>query len=208
MSRINSLILIIIIMILSALQPVGADAVSEALSDRTDELLFGGDLDIDGAGIGGRDVIPEIYASRNFEPLWTEAARIQELLALLDTAPEHGLDPDDYYVAQIRSLVAQLETSDVALDVADLDILSTAALLRFGYHQVFGKVNPASLDSNINFRREFLYEKGPVKAIPMVITSPRSLEEQINEAVPRGPVYQALQQALADPIFLPGLCVN
>ena len=192
------LILLVFVIFLTAFRPVAADAVAEALSDRMDELLFGGDLEIDGAGIGGRDVIPDMYASRNFEPLWTDDARIQELLAMLETAPDHGLDPDDYHVAQIRSLVAQRQSSDFALDVADLDILLTASLLRFGYHQLFGKVNPATLDSNINFRREFLYDEGPVKAIPKVIASPEPLEEQLNAAIPRGPLYRAMQQALVN----------
>jgi len=192
------LIYLVFIIFLAVFRPAAADAVAEALSDRMDELLFGGDLEIDGAGIGGRDVIPDLYASRNFEPLWTDDVRIQELLAMLETAPDHGLDPDDYHVAQIRSLVAQRQSSDFALDVADLDILLTASLLRFGYHQLFGKVNPATLDSNINFRREFLYDEGPVKAIPKVITSPEPLEEQLNAAIPRGPLYRAIQQALTD----------
>jgi murein L,D-transpeptidase YcbB/YkuD len=192
------LILLVFVIFLTAFRPVAADAVAEALSDRMDELLFGGDLEINGAGIGGRDVIPDMYASRNFEPLWTDDARIQELLAMLETAPDHGLDPDDYHVAQIRSLVAQRQSSDFALDVADLDILLTASLLRFGYHQLFGKVNPATLDSNINFRREFLYDEGPVKAIPKVIASPEPLEEQLNAAIPRGPLYRAMQQALVN----------
>ncbi|MDH3510266.1 MAG: L,D-transpeptidase family protein [Gammaproteobacteria bacterium] len=196
--RKKQLIAVAIILIMSAVRPVTADAISEALSDRMDELLFGGDLEISAAGIGGREVLPDIYASRNFEPLWTADARIQELLAMLETAPEHGLDPDDYYVAQIRSLVARRQLSDSALDVADLDILLTAALVRFGYHQLFGKVNPASLDSNINFRREFLNEEGPVKAIPALIASAEPFEDQLNQAIPRGPVYRAIQQSLAD----------
>ena len=194
----KSLIIIIIMTILPAFQPIWADTVAEALSGRMEELSFGGHLAIDGADIGGRDVIPEIYASRNFEPLWTDADRIQELLVMLDTAPEHGLNPDDYFVSQIRSLVAQLEDSDVALDRANLDILLTTALGRFVYHQLFGKVNPESLDSNINFRRELLYDEGPVIAIPKAIASAEPLQEQLNQAIPRGPLYRTMQQILSD----------
>ena len=198
MFKINILILIAFIFISSTFQPVSADAVAEALSDRMDELLFGGDLEINGAGIGGQDVLPEIYASRSFEPLWIDDARIQELLAMLDTAPEHGLDPNDYYVEQIRSLIARTQAAGSALDVANLDILLTAALTRFGFHQLFGKVNPATLDSNINFRREFLFAEGPVAAIPQVIASPEPLQEQLDKAIPRGPVYRAMQKILVD----------
>lgn len=127
MIRDKQRIRLIIILLLSAFRPAGADAIAEALSDRMDELPFGGDLQIHGAGIGGREVLPNIYVSRNFEPLWTDDVRIQELLTMLETAPEHGLDAADYYVAQIRSLLAQSQSSGFALDAADLDILLTAS---------------------------------------------------------------------------------
>lgn len=176
----------------------GADAISEALYSRMEELQFGGDLEINGAAVAARDVMPEIYASRDFQPLWTRPARIQELLELLDTAPDHGLDPDDYYVDQLRALIARQEESGSPLDAADLDILLTEALGRFVYHQLFGKVNPTGLDSNINFRREFLTGDGPVTAVPSVVADSTPLQDQLQQALPRGPVYRALQQALAD----------
>lgn len=198
MSNNKQLILIMIILFSSAFQPVWADAVSEAISARIDELMFGGDLEINGAGISGQTVIPTIYADRDFQPLWTDPARIQELQAILETAVDHGLDPGDYYVDEIRSLRASIEASGSAFDVADLDILLTEALARFGFHQLFGKVNPATLDANINFRREFLFEEGPAVGIPAVIESDKPFADQLEAAISRGPLYRSLQNILAD----------
>jgi murein L,D-transpeptidase YcbB/YkuD len=84
------------------------------------------------------------------------------------------------------------------LDTADIDILLTESLVRFGYHQVFGKVNPSALDANINFRREFLFGEGPVEAVPRVIASSKPFKQQLDEAVARGPVYVGLQAKLAE----------
>jgi murein L,D-transpeptidase YcbB/YkuD len=187
-----------LILFSSIYQGLAENAVSEALGDRIDELMFGGDLEVEGAGISARDVLPEIYSTRNFEPLWTDEADILNLLTMLDTATEHGLDPEDYYVEQIRSLRARIEATGSALDLADLDILLTEALARFGFHQLFGKVNPATLDSNINFQREFLFEEGPIIAIPAAIESDKPLLEQLDEAIPRGPLYRSLQKILTE----------
>lgn len=198
MRPVTRLLALPLILFSSIYQGLAEEAVSEALSDRIDELMFGGDLEVEGAGIGARGVLPAIYAARNFEPLWTDEADILDLLTMLDTATEHGLDPDDYYVEQIRSLRARIEAAGSAHDLADLDILLTEALARFGFHQLFGKVNPATLDTNINFRREFLFDQGPVVAISAVIESEKSLTEQLDEAIPRGPLYRSLQKLLTE----------
>ena len=182
------------------LQPMASaadEAVSDAINQRMEELLFSGDLEIDGAAIAARELLPQIYASRNFLPLWHRDTRIQELLAVLDTAPDHGLELEDYYVDPLRTMVAQPHSKRSALDIADLDILLTESLIRFVYHQRFGKVNPGSLDANINFKREFLPGREPVSSIQSVVESPRPLQEQLHEAIPRGPVYVALQKHLA-----------
>ena len=36
-----------------------------------EELQFGGELEIDGAEILARQLLPELYAARGFQPLWT-----------------------------------------------------------------------------------------------------------------------------------------
>jgi hypothetical protein len=56
------------------------EAVSEAINQRMEELLFSGDLEIDGAAIAVRALLPQIYASRNFLPLWNSDTRIQAFL--------------------------------------------------------------------------------------------------------------------------------
>jgi murein L,D-transpeptidase YcbB/YkuD len=186
------------LILLQPAQGLAQDTVAEVLNQRIEELLFGGDLEIRGAPIAAREVLPEVYARRNFAPLWTSDARVDDFLGVLATAPEHGLEIEDYYLEELRALRAAQRASGSALDTADLDILLTESLVRFGYHQVFGKVNPSSLDANINFRREFLLDEGPVEAVPRLIASGKPFKQQLDEAVERGPVYAALQARLAE----------
>lgn len=175
-----------------------ANPVAEAIGKRVETLQFIANPAIRGAPIAAHALLAEVYASRQFQPLWTRTERIQEFLALIRRAPEHGLSPEDYFETPLRALLAEQATNPSARITADVDILLTAALARYGYHQIFGKVNPASFDANINFRRTFLNDRGPVAAIEAVVEAEVPLARLIDEAVVRGPIYRAVQQQLAD----------
>lgn len=183
-------------MFLLSFPATAADSISEALQQRIEELQFAGDLEIDGAEILARGLLPEIYAARDFRPLWTRPARLDSLVELLESAPASGLDPEDYVVDHLQTARQQAQ-GGTSLDQADLDILATEALVRFGYHQRFGKVNPQNLDANINFRRELLEDEDPVTSLQEIIESERPLSELIDEILPRGAFYRGTQQALA-----------
>jgi murein L,D-transpeptidase YcbB/YkuD len=174
-----------------------ADAVSEALHLRLEELQFSGDLEIEGQQISARQILPEFYATRDSQPAWTDDEKLLGHLEIIDQAPEHGLDPDDYFVAELRSLRDKLADNGSPLLAADLDILLTESLIRYGYHQRFGKVNPGQLDSNINFRRDLRPGEDPDETIQAAIDAP-SLQEFFDRNIPRGPIYLSLQQALAN----------
>jgi murein L,D-transpeptidase YcbB/YkuD len=175
-----------------------ADPVADALATRMDELQFSGDLQIGDAQIAARRLLPVIYADRDFRPLWTDEGRIRELLELLETAPEHGLVTADYHVDELRRQMTVARSSGSALEAADLDILLTEALLRFGYHQTFGKVRPAGIDDNINFDRRFMTADGPVKGVPHVIAAREPLAKLFDDYLKRGPVYRQIQRHLSE----------
>ena len=172
--------------------------VAEALSARMVELQSRGNLEIGGADIAAREILPAIYANREFQPMWNNETRVQELIALIQTAPQDGLETSDYFLDQLQSQLARARSSGTPLDQADRDILLTESLIRFGYHQLFGKVNATALDANINFTRTFLDGREAVAAIPEDIASPMPLQEQLERAVHRGPFYRTLQKHLAD----------
>lgn len=199
MRRIKSDLAVSILLILCVAGSAGAqpNPVAEAIHARLDELQFAGDLEIGGARIAAREIIPEVYANRDFEPMWTNPSRVEELLALIQTAPADGLDTSDYHLEPLQAQIAEAETSGAPLDQADLDILLTDSLIRFGYHQLFGKVDAAALDSNINFTRTFFDGRDSVIAIPEIIASPVSLQQQAEASLRRSPFYRNLQRNLA-----------
>ncbi len=187
-------------MLWAAFAPLAAgdDSVADALHARMEELQFSGNLTIGGAPVAARRILPALYAGRDFRLLWNDEARIEELLALLESAPEHGLEVADYHLGALRARIAAARLSGWALDKADRDILLSEALIRFVYHQQFGKVNPVALDADINFTRAFPDGRRPIDAIPGMIASPETLRVQLEKAIHRGPIYRAFQRHLAE----------
>ncbi len=82
------------------------------------------------------------------------------------------------------------------MERAALDIAMTDSLIRLGYHQRFGKVNPYELDPIWNFTRE-LGGRDPARAIQAVIDAD-SLSDTIAKIFPRAEIYRRMQSYLAE----------
>ncbi len=181
---------------MSAVTPALAD-VSEAINLRIEELLLTDDLEVRGIPVASTDILQAFYADRNFQPAWNDGPKITQFLAAADSAGEDGLDADDYFVDTLRALRERQRSDDAPMLAADLDILLTESLIRYGYHQRFGKVNPARVDTNINFRRELLSGQSPAATVQTLIDAPSAVQ-QLEEWIPRGPVYLGLKKELAE----------
>ena len=83
-----------------------------------------------------------------------------------------------------------------AREQAELDVLLSDSLFRLGYHLRFGKVNPQSIDTNWNFKRE-LRSEDPAMTMQEAMDA-ESLVAFFDEFLPRGPLYRRLRTALAD----------
>ncbi len=176
---------------------VMGDAVTEAINQRMEDLLFTGDLEIEDIPIAAVGVLPEFYASRGFRPAWNREDQVRKLLNLLEGATDQGLRTEDYFPITLRALLDERVATGSAFVTADLDILLTESLIRYGYHQRFGKVRANSLDTNVNFKRELQPDTDIFQTIQSVIESD-SLDRDVAEINPRGPIYQGIQQFLAE----------
>ena len=178
-------------------QSPAEDKVSEQLRQRMEQLMETGSLVVQGANIGVEDPLPEFYIRRDFRRVWTRAERVQELLRLLAASGDHGLNPEDYFLSKLRDQVknARCDESqpvtgpavagagvadraippDEASRAAELDILLTEALIRYGYHRRFGKVTPTTVEPNWNFKRAFAPGVDPASHSRRRSTRSRSL---------------------------------
>lgn len=173
--------------------------VSDLLRRHIETLEAAGRVELQGVTMGRENILPEFYRRRGFAAAWTDPARVRALLGILAAAPEHGLDPNDYFLPRLKALSAGLGKSSPTADSAaraDLDLLLTEALIRYGYQRRFGKVNPETLDPAWNFGRGFAVGTDPVAVLAEAVAAP-SLQAYLDAKVPGGPWYVLLQNALA-----------
>jgi murein L,D-transpeptidase YcbB/YkuD len=165
----------------------------EYIRQYNEAIQEGADGVIAGNRVAAVSVLTGFYARRGFRPAWHDRPRFQALLALLKAAPGHGLDPEDYHY---RTLSTWPAASDDPRQQAEQDILATDALIRYGYHLYFGKVDPANLDPDWNLTRR-LDDKDPVAVVEAAVAAPSLAAYVDTKLAPNGPFYIGLRQALA-----------
>lgn len=143
------------------------------------------------------------YARRAFRPAWANEhgpnRLADDLVASLNRADLEGLNPEDYHVNEIGSLLAYVRLAASAgrapepARLADLDLLLTDAFLLYGDHLLGGRVDPESLHP--------LWEASPRGADLGTMLEEALENRKISRALQRlAPVhegYQRLRTALA-----------
>jgi len=161
------------------------------------QLLREESLFIDGIEILAQGIILDVYQDNDFNPYWTRHGDIRELLDLIEAATDHGLNPDDYNIVQLREILKARKENPSAEIKAETEILLTESLLRYAYHRRLGKITASNLDPDINFRRKAFREQPPAESMREILQAP-SLQGFIEMAAPSGPLYRRLQTWLAD----------
>ncbi len=106
----------------------------------------------------GSDVLADFYRKRDFRPAWIDdriaLADARTLLAALRRVSADGLDPENYHLAVLESLLAEIDASARKgprrvrpESLADLEMLLTDGFLLCGSHLVHGQVNPETIQS-------------------------------------------------------------
>jgi murein L,D-transpeptidase YcbB/YkuD len=174
-----------------------AAAVQQQLVVEAGELRASGGRYIQGLAVASGTLLPDFYAARDHAPVWTRRARVDELLELLATAESHGLNSEDYYLPQLKALRLRNQQGDDPVLAAGLDLLLTESLVRFGYHQRFGKVNPQRMEPAWNFTRQFRPGQDPLGTLTAAVGAP-SLAAFLGQWLDRAPLYRTLQAKLAE----------
>ncbi len=171
--------------------------VREALRTEIEQLRESGRLSIGDVDVASGDLLAEVYERRGFAPAWTATSRIDSLLAAIRAASGDGLTPADYHLeklARVRGMLEEGRELDAA-EQAALDIALTDSLIRLGYHQRFGKVNPYDIDPVWNFTRE-LGDRDPASALMDILESD-SVGKALAAYFPRERIYSELRAQLA-----------
>jgi len=99
------------------------------------------------------DMLRDLYASRNFTPVWTAQADfetdLESLMAVLGNAEAEGLRPFDYFGHELAGL---MQDETLAGRVA-LDLLLSQAVSRFASDVHRGRFEPRQLSRDFDFDR-------------------------------------------------------
>ena len=182
-----------LILLLTCLMPAHAlEPTAEQIRKFSEAILDGSNRSIGGQQIAATTLLPSFYADRDFQPVWLDKARFRELLEVLKGAENHGLNPEDYHY----SALAEWPDSADPAQLAARDVLATEALIRFGYHLHFGKIDAAGLDPDWNLTRR-LHNEEPVAVLEQAVAAPELDTFLATRLEPDGTFYAGLRAALA-----------
>lgn len=145
-----------------------------------------------------RDDVRRFYARRQGAPAWSDA-QAADLVAAIQDAPKHGLDPRVY-----------LPSLEGARDAMDRDVRLTAATIAYARVLASGRVNPETVEKVWDLRRNWI---DPVGGLDGALRGPgvRAWIESLPpqdlgyQNLSRGYLrYRALSEAGGWPRFTPG----
>ena len=90
--------------------------------------------------------ISKFYSNRNFHLAWDDKNNREDLISSLEASYEEGLLPGDYHLDKINSLINKSGYKKLSdLDLAELDLLMTDAMILYASHLISGKVEQSKL---------------------------------------------------------------
>ncbi|MBP1659436.1 MAG: peptidoglycan-binding protein [Candidatus Aminicenantes bacterium] len=148
----------------------------------------------------GSTVLPDFYRSRDFRPAWVDdglsLASARALPAALRVVEGDGLDPENYHLAAIESLLAEIDAARAKglrrvrpEALADLDMLATDGFLLCASHLLHGQVNPETVESEWSI-------KGRVADLAAALDrglAAHDVAGALDALRPRNPVYLGLR---------------
>jgi murein L,D-transpeptidase YcbB/YkuD len=175
------------------LAPLVSATPSTELATRVEQLRRNGELEIHGARIREAGLIGELYEQRAYAPVF-DNGKIRDVMGGIEAMRAHGLDPEDYHRGALTALVdAAGPLSPQAR--ADLELVLMDAFLRMASHRAYGKISPATLDPNWNFRRP-LVTSDPLRELEAAVGSD-SPTGHLDALLPEADLYRDLKAALA-----------
>jgi murein L,D-transpeptidase YcbB/YkuD len=172
----------------------GAATRTAIIQARVDQMRNGVPVKIGSETLASMVVLPDFYERRVFRPAWTEPRARTGLLEALQTSTADGLEPRDYHVPALETLLQAAPTPETD---ADIDMLATDGILRLAYHLRFGKVDVPTIDPDWNFDPdvEAAIREPPSLALQQMLDH-NTFAASLDALRPKHRLYEGLRQAL------------
>lgn len=141
------------------------------------------------------EFVSQIYQSNNFQPIWFTANRseknLQDLLSILNNAPNDALNPANYDVDRLKELMSKQSPDNTIL--ASYDLALTVSLVRYLHDLRQGQIDPVDIQYPIH-----IAPKPPLDLSELLKQhlSSETLTELVSTFEPKAKQYQQLKQIL------------
>ncbi len=162
-------------------------------------LKMGDSLTIEDEPVMATELLSLFYASRNYEPAWSDLEYAKRIVRLLNKSTKEGLNPRDYHAQGLFILLKKIkkERGDRGWLRAKLDILLTDGVLLYASHLVNGKVAPSTLAESWNYERMQFLPEEVVKELNNHVDN-KTIEQALRALIPQSDNYLELKKGLAE----------
>ena len=138
------------------------------------------------------------YELIEYQPAWTDAEYVGEMITLLRDSHLEGLNPDDYHYGELRSLREEYRSDWADKDFlrAQFDVMLTDGILLYARHLLEGKIDPRTLDSSWNYSRRDFVPEAVAQSLVQAIEE-RKVAEVVEQLKPNVSFYQKMREELA-----------
>ena len=180
-----------------------SDQVREFLRNRIETAGIPARVGVGEELIHASVMLPRFYERRGYRPAWSDndgpLSLVEALIRAIQAADLEGLDPADYHLAKIETVLAEISQSQRGKKpvsprrLVDLDLLLTDAFLIYASHLLAGSVNPETFDPEWHANRR---EADLATVLERTLTSGQ-IEEELGNFLPSQSGYAGLRKALA-----------
>lgn len=165
---------------------------SGLLRGRVEALASGLPVGASGDRLLARSALPRFYEERGFEPAWLVGSQtiLDDLVAEIARAAEHGLDPSVYHYDALRSWQTTARVLTVEERVT-VDLLATDAFLVLGSHLLHGRVNPETINPEWLANRR----SAELHAVLSEAMETGDIRGSLERLAPQQPRYRAMVDA-------------
>jgi murein L,D-transpeptidase YcbB/YkuD len=174
--------------------PARAGAVDDAIAAQVKLIAEGRLTSVGGVEISSGEFVAELYALRDYRPIWDTPGRRAELSAELFASTRNGFRPEDFALGELMELAAVADAGDPAA-VAAFDIAATEAATRLVHHLYYGKVDPTKLFSD--WAIDGAFRPGQPAAMVNQYIEYATYSALLDDLELRHPIYVRMKEGLA-----------
>ena len=171
--------------------------LSELIAQKLEYSATQQEISIQKISISNYLEVAQCYALNQNKALWVTGNLADSAINALNNSVLDGFLPEHYNAPFIESMVEKIKAQtekDLSV-LAELDILITSALLRYGADLLYGRVDPKSLNDFYNFEKRQV-EK-PLYDYLFISSKEADLQSYFGQLRPQNPIYKKTCATLA-----------